>query len=85
VYINKIWSIQIQGLPILTTSAYLLAARVYVSYRSQHPDQDIQEKVRKELKENNIDASQLVEYKTDHCQDAEQSTERGSPPKTLTE
>jgi len=56
-----------------------------VSYRNQHPDEETREKVRKELKENNIDACQLVEYKTDHCQDAEQSTERGSPPKALTE
>jgi hypothetical protein len=27
--------------------------------------------VLKELKENNIDVSQLVEYKTDHCQEEE--------------
>jgi len=52
-----------------------------VSYRSQHPDEETREKVRKELKENNINASQLVEYKTDHCQHAESSTERRSPPK----
>lgn len=33
------------------------------------------------MKENNIDSSQLVEYKTDTCKQAEPSTERGNPTK----
>ena len=32
----------------------------------------------KDLQENNIDVSQLVEYIKDHCQEAESSTEWGS-------
>jgi hypothetical protein len=39
-----------------------------VVYRSQHPDEETVKEVLKELKENNIDVSQLVEYGTDHCQ-----------------
>jgi hypothetical protein len=46
-----------------------------VSYRSQHPDEETKEEVMNKMKENNIDASQLVEYKTDNCRQAEPSTE----------
>jgi len=59
----------------LTTADYLLAAMVYVTYRSRHPDKETREKVMKKLKENNIDVSQLVEFKTDHCKQAEPTTE----------
>jgi hypothetical protein len=53
----------------------MLAARVYVSYRSQHPDEETREKVMNEMKKNNIDASELVEYKTDQCKQAKPCTE----------
>jgi hypothetical protein len=56
-----------------------------VSYRSQDPDEATENLVKKKLQENNIDVSQLVEYKIEHCQEAEPSTEGGSPPKTLAE
>jgi len=52
-----------------------------VSYRSQHPDEETQKEVMNKMKENNIDSSQLVEYKTDTCKQAEPSTERGNPTK----
>jgi hypothetical protein len=39
-----------------------------VEYRSQHPEEEAEKEVLKELKENNIDVSQLMEYMTDHFQ-----------------
>jgi hypothetical protein len=41
---------------------------VYVSYRSKHPDEVTREKVMNEMKENNIEASKLVEWKAEKCQ-----------------
>jgi len=38
-----------------------------VSFRSQQPDKETQEKAMNKMREQNIDVSQLVEYKTDHC------------------
>jgi hypothetical protein len=35
------------------------------------------------MEENNIDVSQLVEYKTDNCQQAEPSAEGGSLPEDI--
>jgi len=46
-----------------------------VGYRSQHPEEETEKDVLKELKDNNIDVSQLVEWTADHCQQAESSTE----------
>jgi len=46
----------------------MLAAYVYVALRSQHPDEATVKEVLKELQENNIDISQLVGMKADHCQ-----------------
>jgi hypothetical protein len=48
---------------------------IYVAYRSQHPDKKTVKKVLQELKENNIDESQLVESKVDNCPQAGSSTE----------
>jgi hypothetical protein len=67
-----------KGILKVTTADDLLAEYVYVSYRSQHPDKATVNIVQKKLQENNIDVNQLAEYKTDHCQQAESSTERGS-------
>ena len=50
-----------------------------MSYRNRHPDEETQEKVKNEMKKNNIDFSQLVEYKTDNCQQGEPSEKRTSP------
>jgi hypothetical protein len=44
-------------------------------YRSQHPEEETENDVLKELKDNNIDVSQLVEWTADHCQQAESSAE----------
>jgi hypothetical protein len=57
-----------KGILNLTPDDNLLTAHAYVAYRSQHPDETTVKDVLKELKENNIDISQLVEYSTDHCQ-----------------
>ena len=57
-----------EGILDLITTDYLLAASVYVGYRSQHPDENTVENVKKELQENNIDINQLVKWPTDHCQ-----------------
>jgi Lhr-like helicase len=46
----------------------LLAVFVYVSFRSHHPDEATMKEVLKELQDNNMDISQLVELKADHCQ-----------------
>ena len=56
------------GIIGLTTDDNLLTAYVYVVYRSQTPDKATVNEVLKELKKNKIDVSQLVEYRTDHCQ-----------------
>jgi hypothetical protein len=51
----------------VTTADDLLAVYVYVSYRSQHPDNATVEEVQKKLQENNIDVNQLAEMKSDNC------------------
>jgi hypothetical protein len=51
----------------------LLAAFVYVAFRSKNPDEATVKEVQKILKDNNIDIKQLVEITTNHCQEAETS------------
>jgi hypothetical protein len=51
---------------------------VYVSYRSNRPDEATVKDLMKDLQENNIDVSQLVEWPADHCQQAGSSTTGGS-------
>jgi len=46
---------------------------VYVAYLSNRPDEATVERVLKELQNNNIDVSQLVDWTADHCQQAESS------------
>ena len=53
----------------------LLTAYVYVVYGLQHPHNATVKDVLKNLKENIINVSQLVEYRTPHCQYGEYSTE----------
>ena len=62
----------------LKTTDNLLAANVYVSFRSKNPDEATVKEVLKELQNNNVDISQLLELKADHCQEAESSTAGGS-------
>jgi len=45
-----------------------------VSFRSKNPDEETVKEVMKELQDNNIDVSKLVELRGDHCQQAESST-----------
>jgi hypothetical protein len=62
----------------LTSDDNLIAAYYYVAYRSPFPDQETVERVKKELKENNIDINQLVEFQTVKCLLGESSTEEGN-------
>jgi len=48
-----------------------------VSFRSKHPDEATVKEALKELQDNNIDVSKMVELRAD-CQQAESSTARGS-------
>jgi hypothetical protein len=45
----------------------LLAVHLYVLFRSQNPDNTTMNTVMKALQDNNIDTSQMVELKADHC------------------
>jgi len=56
----------------------LLAAYLYVTFRSKHPDEATVKEVLKVLQDNNIDISKMVELRGDHCQQAESSTARRS-------
>ena len=49
-----------------------------MAFRNKDPDEVTEKGVMKDLQDNNIDVSQLVEWTTDHCQEAESSTEEGS-------
>jgi hypothetical protein len=49
-----------------------------VAFRSKDPDIITAKDVLKDLQDNNIDVSQLVEWTADNCQEAESSTEEGS-------
>ena len=63
----------------VTNVAYLLAASVNVGFQSRHPDEETVNDVHRELQENNIDVSQLVQRTADHCEQTESSTARESP------
>jgi beta-lactamase superfamily II metal-dependent hydrolase len=62
-----VMSVPHQGILNHTTSDFLLPAYTYVGYRSQHPEEETVEEVKKKVQENNIDGSQLVEFPVDHC------------------
>jgi len=51
--------------------------KVYVAFRSKHPDEATIKDVLKELQDNNIDVSKLAISRTDHCQKEESSTSGG--------
>jgi len=53
----------------------LLAASVYVLFRSTNPDEETLKNVKNKLKENDIDVSQLVEFPSHPCKKAELPTE----------
>jgi hypothetical protein len=56
-----------QGILNQTTFVNLIAVDVYVAYRSQSPDEETVNLVKKELKENNIKYSRLADYPTNKC------------------
>jgi hypothetical protein len=66
--INRSFVITYRGILNLTPNDNLLTAYVYVAYRSKLPDKATVKDMLIELKKNNIDVSQLVEYRTNHCQ-----------------
>jgi hypothetical protein len=49
-----------------------------VMFRSPQPNEETMNVVLNEFKENNIDVSKLGEFRGDHCQQTELSTEGGS-------
>jgi transposase len=51
----------------------LLTAYVFVVYGRQHPHKSTVKDVLKDLKEKNINFSQVVEYRTYHCHNEEYS------------
>jgi len=48
----------------------MLAASVYVAYRSKEAGEETLKDVKNVMQDNNIDDSQLLEFSTDHCQEA---------------
>jgi hypothetical protein len=52
---------------MLTTVDYPLAVFIYVAFRSSRPDLATVWEVLKELRDNNIDESQLVEWSSNRC------------------
>jgi hypothetical protein len=54
---------------MLQTLLNLFAVRVYVALRSIHPDKATLDDVEKDLKDNDIDGSQLVPLSAEHCQE----------------
>ena len=56
-----------QGIFNLTNADYLIAANVYVGFRSKHPDNETVNDVFNDLQENDINVIELDAYGTDHC------------------
>jgi hypothetical protein len=50
----------------------------YVAYRSQDTDENTVTDMLKDLQDNNTDVSQLVDFQTENCQEAESSAEKRS-------
>jgi len=46
---------------------YMIAAVIYVGYRSKQPDKNTLNEVSKILQENDINVSQLEAFPTDNC------------------
>lgn len=58
----------------LTKADNLLTVFVYVAFRNNRPKEETVKDVLKDLKGNNIDVNQLVEWSADHCHQRESST-----------
>jgi len=68
---------------MITTADYLLAVFIYVAFRSRRPELATVWDVLKELRDNNIDESQLVEQSSNRCpmldcQHKEEVTDNGA-------
>jgi uncharacterized membrane protein YgaE (UPF0421/DUF939 family) len=51
----------------VTNTDNLLAAYVYVLFRSQKPDEEKEKKMLRELKDN-LDENNILKFRADHCQ-----------------
>jgi hypothetical protein len=51
----------------LITTTKLFSVSVYLGFRKSHPDKATVEEVLKVMKDKNMDISQLVGWKADHC------------------
>jgi hypothetical protein len=56
-----------QGILSLTTEFNVIAEIVYVAYRKAFPDEETVNIVKKELKKNNIEYSELVDWPMRNC------------------
>jgi hypothetical protein len=63
---------------MLTTADYLFAVFIYVTFRTRQPDSATVQQVMKDLRDNDIDVEQLVQWPQNNCLSAELSTEGGS-------
>jgi hypothetical protein len=63
-----------QGILNLTTDGNLIAVNVYVAYRKPFPNNETVERVKRELKKNNIEYSELVELSMENCNFADSSS-----------
>ena len=59
--------ITLKGILNLTKDDNLIAALLYVAYRNQFPDEETVNLVKKELKKNNIEYSQLEDWSMENC------------------
>jgi len=64
----KAFVITRQGILNITTDVNLSAVSVYVAYRRPFPDEKTVKEVKKELKKNNIEYSQLADLPMTNCQ-----------------
>jgi hypothetical protein len=67
-----------QGILNLTTDDNLIAVDVYVAYRKPFPDKETVNRVKRELKKNNIEYSELAEISMENCNFADSSSEEGN-------
>ena len=56
-----------QGILKLPTDDILIAVDIYVAYRKPFPDEETVNMVKKKLKENDIEYSQLVDWPMTNC------------------
>ena len=67
-FYHRFFLIPHQGILNITTADNLLSANAYVGYRRQLLNKTTMKDVLKDLQKNNIDVSQLVEFRAEQCQ-----------------